>query len=195
MKLLLSLPVFPARLLQTASDAETLLLRRAREGDREAIGLLLGRSQGKIFALAFQILRDREAAEDAAQEILLRAFHKMPQFRGESEFSTWLYRLALNYCLEQKRGLKRRSELLELNFEAPAPTANHAQRLETRLALETALDGLPDDLRIALVLREWHGKSYDEIAAILRVPSGTVRSRLHQARKRFQVIWEAQNAD
>lgn len=195
MKFLFPLAVFPARILQTASDAETLLLRRARDGDREAIGLLLGRSQGKIFALAFQILHDREAAEDAAQEILLRAFGKMPQFRGESEFSTWLYRLALNYCLEHKRGLARRSALLEANFEAPAPTPNHAQRLETRFALEAALDGLPDELRITLILREWHELSYDEIALILRVPLGTVRSRLHEARKRFQTIWEAQNAD
>ncbi|PQV65187.1 RNA polymerase sigma-70 factor, ECF subfamily [Abditibacterium utsteinense] len=195
MKFLLPLPVFPTRILQSASDAETLLLRRAREGDREAIGLLFGRSQHKIFALAFQILRDREAAEDAAQEILLRAFHKMPQFRGESEFSTWLYRLALNYCLEQKRGLKRRNALLESNFEAPTPTANHAQRLETRLALEMALDSLPEELRLTLILREWHGLSYDEIALVLRVPVGTVRSRLHQARKRFQTIWEAHNAD
>ena len=195
MKILLPAPVCLPRFLKTASEAETLLLRRAREGDREAVGLLFDRSHGKIFALAFQILRNREAAEDAAQEILLRAFEKMPQFRGESEFSTWLYRLALNYCLEQKRGLARREALLEARIEAPAPVEGHARRVETRLGLEAALDALPDDLRITLILREWHGLSYDEIALVLRVPLGTVRSRLHEARKRFQAIWEAQNAD
>jgi RNA polymerase sigma-70 factor (ECF subfamily) len=175
--------------------AEAALLRRARDGDREAIGVLFGRSRERIFGLAFQILRDEGAAEDAAQEILLRAFEKMPGFRGESEFSTWLYRLALNHCLERRRIIERRDALAQWNLETPRDISSPERRIETRLALESALDELSEPLRIALILREWHELSYDEIAAILNLPLGTVRSRLNEARRRFRAIWEAQNAE
>ncbi|HEX8463139.1 MAG TPA: sigma-70 family RNA polymerase sigma factor [Abditibacterium sp.] len=178
-----------------ASNAQAELLRRARDGDREAIGVLFGRSRQRIFGLAFQILRDEGAAEDAAQEILLRAFEKMPQFRGESEFSTWLYRLALNHCLERRRISQRRDALAEIHLETPRDTSSPEKRIETRLALETALDELSEPLRIALILREWHELTYDEIASILNLPVGTVRSRLSEARRRFRHIWEAQNAE
>lgn len=184
------------RLFPTISAAETQLLQRAQNGEREAIAVLFGRHRDKICRLAFQILRENDAAEDAAQEILLRAFEKMPTFRGESEFSTWLYRVALNHCLEKKRVLERRAALFEQQIEpSQPPPENIAQRVENRLALEGALDALPETLRVTLILRQWHELSYDEIAAILNIPGGTVRSRLHEARRQFRLIWEAQNAD
>ena len=172
------------------SRAEAELLRRARDGQREAIALLLGRNRERILNLAFAILRDREAAEDAAQEIFLRAFAKLPLFRGESEFSTWLYRLALNYCLENKRLQTRRDDLLHgfaSQNEALAPSV--ASCAETRQLLEIALEELGEGQRVALILREWQGLSYEEIAQVLHLPVGTVRSRLHEARRRFQAKW------
>ncbi|MBW3637525.1 MAG: sigma-70 family RNA polymerase sigma factor [Armatimonadetes bacterium] len=190
---LLPLPHALARRLARNSH-ERDLLRRAQNGDREAVAVLLGRHREAVGRLCFQILRERERAEDAAQEILLRAFEKMPQFRGESEFSTWLYRVALNHCLEIKRTSTRRESLFGGEEEARS-TADFSPRSDTRMALETALDALPEPLQIVLVLRQWHDQSYEQIGAILNLPTGTVKSRLHQARREFCRIWEAQNAE
>ena len=173
--------------------AEENLLRRARNGEREAVALLFGRSRQQIVALCFHVLRDREAAEDAAQEVLLRAFEKMPGFRGESEFATWLYRLALNHCLEQSRKSTRRAGLDERALEAPQHAPDPTAQIDTRLAVERALDQLAEVPRLMLILREWHELSYEEIAAILRVPVGTVKSRLNHARRDFRLFWEQDN--
>jgi RNA polymerase sigma-70 factor (ECF subfamily) len=175
------------------SSNERELLLRARTGEREAVAILLHRHRTPIFRLCFQILRDSDAAEDAAQEVLLRGFEKMPGFRGESEFSSWLYRIALNHCLEVKRTLARREAL-----QPESPTCHSVDfsgRVDTRLAMENALDALPESLRVVLILRQWHEKSYDEIATILSLPLGTVKTRLHQARGQFRQIWETQNGD
>jgi RNA polymerase sigma-70 factor (ECF subfamily) len=132
-------------------------------------------------------------AEDAAQEVLLRAMEKMPGFRAESEFSTWVYRIALNYCLEIRRTAQRREALAPP--DEVAHTRDFSSRVDTRLALENALDALPEAQRIALILRQWHDKSYAEIGDILGLPAATVKSRLYEARQQFQRIWEAQNAE
>ena len=175
--------------LMTRGRAETQLLQRAQSGEREAIQILVGRHRERVLNLAFSLLRDRAEAEDAAQEIFLRAFGKLPGFRGESEFSTWLYRLALNFCLERCRVQARRDELLEACDLLPTNGENIARRVEMREQLHCALDGLSEPLRLALILREWQGLSYQEIAEVLRLPVGTVRSRLHQARQKFQQKW------
>lgn len=184
-------------MLRHSESAEAALLWRARAGDDEAIAVLLGRHRTRLTNLCFQILRDRESAEDAAQEILLRALHKLPGFRGESEFGAWLYRLTLNFCLEKRRLERRRAELLERHLGESGKAASHAgeARTETRQMLEIALDELSEPLRVALLLREWQGFSYEEIAEILQLPVGTVRSRLHQARAQFRRSWEKLNAE
>jgi RNA polymerase sigma-70 factor (ECF subfamily) len=175
------------------SSNEREILAKARQGEKEAVTLLLHRHRTPIFRLCFQLLRDNDAAEDAAQEVLLRAFEKMPQFRGESEFSSWLYRVALNHCLEVRRTQQRREALAPEN-----PTTysrDFANRVDTRQALENTLDALPEPLRVVLILRQWHEKSYEEIAAILTLPLGTVKTRLHQARAQFRQVWEVENGD
>ncbi|RYG62387.1 sigma-70 family RNA polymerase sigma factor, partial [bacterium] len=136
-----------------------------------------------------QVLRDREMAEDATQEVFLRVFQRLPLFRGESEFSTWVHRLTLNYCLERRRVQVRRNDLMEglVPESDSAPCVSKA--VETSQLLEIALNDLGDGLRVALILREWQGLSYEEIAEILHLPVGTVRSRLHEARRRFQAKW------
>jgi RNA polymerase sigma-70 factor (ECF subfamily) len=177
------------RFLKAVSRAEADLLRRAREGEREATALLLNRHRDKIFRLAFQVLRDRETAEDATQEIFLRVFQRLPHFRGESEFSTWVYWLTLNYCIERRRTQIRRDTLLDGLEEEKSAEMSVSKRVETRQLLDIALDDLGEGLRVALILREWQGLSYEEIAQILHLPVGTVRSRLHEARRRFQAKW------
>ncbi len=189
----LTWPRLARRCLSESAEAD--ILRRAQNGEREAVALLFNRSRERIVALCFQILRDRDGAEDAAQEVLLRAFDKMPLFRGESEFSTWLYRLALNHCLEQSRKATRRAGLDATALDAPHSTPDIAAQVETRMALERALDQLDETPRLMLVLREWHELSYEEIAAILRVPVGTVKSRLSHARRDFRRCWEADNGE
>ena len=185
-------PAFPSRL---EASAEAELLRRARDGDRDAIGVLYARFRDRMVSLAFGVLRDHQGAEDAAQEVLLRAFDKMPVLHSESEFSSWLYRLALNLCLDRKRALLRRAGLLERAPETPRTIPSPAARIETRLALEGALDELDESSRMILMLREWHELSYDEIAAVLQIPLGTVRSRLSAARREFRRVWEEQDAE
>lgn len=188
-------PLASVRPAALQASAEAQLLRRAREGDREAIGVLYGRFRDRMVALAFGVLRDRESAEDAAQEVLLRAFEKMPPLQSEGEFTAWLYRLALNLCLDRKRALDRRAHLLQRAPEPPTLAPDHARQVETRLALERALDELDEPLRLVLMLREWHELSYDEIAAVLRLPLGTVKSRLNAARGEFRRVWEAQDGE
>lgn len=162
---------------------EARLVSQARNGEVAALDALMNAHRGRILNLAWQILRDHEAAEDAAQEAFVRVFSKLPTFRGNSSFGTWLYRVALNVCLERKRALK--PENIREDEETVAPSSNS----EMKMALEWALDQLPEPHRVALILREWHGLNYEEITAICSVPVGTVRSRLHEGRARFRQIW------
>ncbi len=183
-------------MLRRGESAEAALLRRARDGEREAISILVNRHRTRLTNLAFQILRDRTDAEDAAQEILLRALDKLPTFRGESEFSSWLYRLTLNFCLEKRRLDLRRAEILAAHLgESPTEIASCERQLETRQLIARALDALSEPQRVALLLREWQGFSYQEIAQILQLPIGTVRSRLSKARRQFQVAYQAQQSE
>ena len=183
-------------MLRRGESAEAAILRRARDGEREAISILVNRHRTRLTNLAFQILRDRESAEDCAQEILLRALDKLPSFRGESEFSSWLYRLTLNFCLEKRRLDVRRAEILAGHLgDEPTEIASCEAQLETRELIERALDALSEPQRVALLLREWQGFSYEEIAEILQLPIGTVRSRLSHARRQFQVAYQAQQSE
>ena len=184
-------PVLPARLQM---DAPAELLQRARAGDRDATSVLYARFRDRMIALAFGIVRERAEAEDCAQEILLRAFDKMPILASESEFSAWLYRLAINYCLDRKRKLDRRQTISHAAPQ-PEPHARFDAQIETRLALERALDELSESARLTLMLREWHELNYEEIAQITNVPVGTVKSRLNHARREFRRVWEAHNAE
>ncbi len=175
----------PPLLLGAASaplSDEARLLERARRGEVGALDCLLNAHRGRILNLCFQVLRVEADAEDAAQETFVRAFSKLDSFRGASGFGTWLYRVALNVCLERRR-MGRPTEALSDELHAP-PTSP-----DERLALEWALDQLSEPLRLALILREWHGLSYEEIAGALHLPIGTVRSRLSAAREEFRRVW------
>ena len=150
----------------------------------------MNRHRARILNLAFQITRDRDLAEDCAQEAFVRAFSKLNLFRAQSSFATWLYRIALNVALEKTRGsltIQSRSldEQEELQGELKAPSTD----FDNRMAPEWALDQISSPLRIALILREWHGLTYEEIALVCEVPIGTVRSRLSAARDEFRRVW------
>ena len=186
MVLPLSPPIFVTQAPPRAGD-EAHLIERARAGEIGALDELMNRHRARILNLAFQITRDRDLAEDCAQEAFVRAFSKLNMFRAQSSFATWLYRIALNVALEKTRQTLTMREVGQESIEETivAPTTD----FDNKMALEWALDQLSPTLRIALILREWHGLSYEEIASVCEVPLGTVRSRLSAARLEFQRVW------
>ena len=170
------------------SDLE--LVRRAQRNERGAFDLLVLRYQHKVIKLVARLLRDQTEAEDVAQEAFVKA-----SFRGDSAFYTWLYRIAVNtarnaIASRQRRPLDYETELSENEQAALASKMRHtdtpeanALSEEIRATVNEAIEQLPEDLRTAIVLREVEGLSYEEIAAAMDCPVGTVRSRIFRARE------------
>ena len=172
---------------------EAAWLARARAGDEAAYRWLLGRYRARVVRLAAHVLRREGEAEDVAQEAFLRAFRRLPSFRGEGRFSAWLFGIAVRLCLDRRRSAWWAREVSE-EAAPPSPPlslASPAGAADTRLLVGTLLDRLSPPMRAALVLREMEGLEYDEIAATLGIPVGTVRSRLHSARAQFRALWTA----
>lgn len=176
----------------------TELTARARAGDRDAFARLVEANQHKIYTLALRMTGNPDDAAELAQEAFLRAWRGLPGFQGESSFSTWLYRLASNVCIDFLRQEKRRrgAGLVSLDgddaaAEVPDPRLTpegEAERRELRQAVERGLEQLSSDHRQVLVLRELEGLSYAEIADALALEVGTVKSRLTRARLALRKI-------
>ncbi len=187
-------PLWESGPKSVAGDTDRELVRRVKAGDRTAFDVLFARYQHKICTLIARHLSDPAEAEDVAQEAFVKAFRALPRFRGESSFYTWLYRIAINAARNHALAQSRRPPSADIDAE-DAQHLDGAQRLATaetpeavamRDELAAEIDGaiaaLPDDLRIALTLREFEGLSYERIAAIMECPVGTVRSRIFRAR-------------
>jgi len=162
------------------------LLERLRAGDARAFEELVIAYQHRVFGVALRMLGSRAEAEEIAQEVFLRAYRAIGEFRGEARLGTWLYGIASRLCLNRlaspDRRLARGDEALA-DVAAPTPDAAiAAERAELDAALRAAIAGLPEDRRLVLVLRDVEGLSYEEIAETLAIDPGTVRSRLHRAR-------------
>ncbi len=171
---------------------ESLLIEHCRAGETGAFDDLMAQHQDRIFNLCLWHLRDSEAAADATQEVFIRAFRSLHTFRGDCAFSTWLHRIAVNIAWDQAHNRRRRPMPLSslesenaLSFE-PADcgdTPDEAlSRRERRHAVREAVVALPEHHRMVLVLFDIRGYAYAEIAQILQLPIGTVRSRLNRAR-------------
>jgi RNA polymerase sigma-70 factor, ECF subfamily len=165
------------------------LITDALNGETTAFGCLVERYQSRLYAALVQLVSNREEAEDLMQEAFVHAFVKLETFRGDSAFFTWLYRIAYNLTIDFRR--RRRAETVLdrtqiLPTNEPLDTAESAQqrleRSERAEQLYLALDSLESDRRDILILRDIEGFSYQEVARILDLPIGTVRSRLHRAR-------------
>jgi RNA polymerase sigma-70 factor (ECF subfamily) len=169
---------------------ERAWLDRCALGDEKAIRWVIRRYRERIVRLASHVLHNPRDAEDVAQEAFVKAFRQIDQFRGESGFYAWLYRIVINLCLDRMR---RKCSTAELSFEATIlPTIHgHNPDLDKRLAVEQILDTLSPPMRAALVLREVEGMDYAEISEVLQIPLGTVRSRLNTAREQFRKRWIA----
>lgn len=177
-------------------DADWKLVERVQRGDKQAFDLLVVKYQRKLFRLLSRLVRDQSEIEDVAQEAFIKAYRALPNFRGESAFYTWLYRIAINtaknYLVAQGRRAPTQTEAdIEdaENFEdgESLRTEDTPDRMllskQVAEAVNRAIERLPEELRTAIVLRELEGLSYDEIAASMNCPIGTVRSRIFRARE------------
>ncbi len=182
------------------AEADALLVDRVKHGDARAFELLVVKYQRRIERLIARMVRDVDLVQDIAQETFIRAYRAMPQFRGESAFYTWLYRIAVNTAKKALMELKRDPLITESARLGRDEDGEETSRLENELsdgetpdnmlasrqvaaAVNTAIEALSDDLRQAILLREIEGLSYEEIATVMNCPIGTVRSRIFRARE------------
>ncbi|MBK9179929.1 MAG: RNA polymerase sigma factor [Acidimicrobiales bacterium] len=174
------------RVLDHADDAT--LVAAARSGDEAALDVLLRRHYPRIHALCRRLTGDDHDALDASQEALLAVTRGLARFDGRAAFTTWLYRVTTNACLDELRRRQRRPTVLDdvrLEHRASRHTDHGpglAEAVTDRLAVDEALAGLPPEFRAAVVLRDLCGLDYAEIADVLGVPPGTVRSRIARGR-------------
>lgn len=172
---------------------ESSLIKRATEGDNEAFESLMSAYERKVYALCLRMMGNRQDGEDAAQEAMVRIWQKLPQYRGEAAFSTWVYRVTASACTDaiRKRSLRAQPSLeamREEGFEPQdgAPTPQQAlESAERREAMRRAIAGVPEQMRSVFLLRDVHGLSVEETARVLHVSSGTVKSRLSRAREKI----------
>ncbi len=177
-------------------DIDQQLVERVQRGDKGAFDLLVVKYQRKIFRLLSRLIRDSAEVEDVAQEAFIKAYRALPNFRGDSAFYTWLYRIAINtaknHLVSQGRRAPTSTET-EIEDAETFDDGEHLRDLNTPEAMllsrqvadavNRAIERLPEDLRTAVVLRELEGLSYEEIAETMNCPIGTVRSRIFRARE------------
>jgi RNA polymerase sigma-70 factor (ECF subfamily) len=181
------------------ADADALLVERVKLGDMRAFEMLVVKYQRRIERLIGRMVRDADLVQDIAQESFIRAYRALPQFRGESAFYTWLYRIAVNTAKKALVDLRRDPLILESSMrggddneetsraenelsDGETPEALLASK-EIAAAVNAAIEALSEDLRQAITLREIEGLSYEEISEIMNCPIGTVRSRIFRARE------------
>ena len=165
-------------------------MAEARRGDAAAFNALVTAYQDRVFNMANRMLRNREDAADISQEVFLTAYKALDRFEERARFSTWLYRITVNKCRDEirRRGSKKHTRPVSLDAAATEPAAraagpsDHAEAHELHDRIEGAIANLPEDVREVLLLRDTQDLAYEEIAAIVDVPVGTVRSRLNRAR-------------
>lgn len=184
----------------TESDADALLVERVKRGDVRAFEMLVVKYQRRIERLIGRMVRDVDLVPDIAQETFIRAYRALPQFRGESAFYTWLYRIAVNTAKKALMDLKRDPLVTESALASRDEDGDETSRVENELsdgetpeallaskeiaqAVNAAIEALSEDLRQAITLREIEGLSYEEIADVMNCPIGTVRSRIFRARE------------
>ena len=183
---------------------ERLLISKAKAGDVEAFEQLIEAYQKKVYNLVLRMTGNQDDAADLAQEAFISVFRSISGFKEQSSFSTWVYRITTNVCLDEIRKRKNRKVISideeihmddgdikrQVISEEPLPD-ELAEREELRSIVNAAINSLPEDQRIVLTLRDLNGLSYDEIAKILDCPGGTVKSRINRARQALRNVLSA----
>jgi len=186
------------RFLSYSKLSDLDLVTRARNGDRKALDALVERHSPRVNRLAAQLLEDLEEARDAAQESLVKLCTRLRQFRGDAQFATWLHRLVVNTCRDRMAWQRvRRTEPLpddDISGGDDGDLARIAVLGDLRRDVAEALSKLSRNQRIAVVLRDSFGLSYEEIARVARMPVGTAKCYVHRARARLRARLEEQAA-
>ena len=171
------------------------LVLRVQKGDKRAFDLLVLKYQYKLQAIVGRFIRDTDEVADVTQEAFIKAYRALAKFRGDSQFYTWLYRIAINTAKNHLVSKSRRPANTDIDVEDAEQFANNEKLIddatpensimtdELAAIIKSALSALPEDLRTALTLREFEDMSYEDIAAIMDCPVGTVRSRIFRARE------------
>jgi RNA polymerase sigma-70 factor (ECF subfamily) len=179
----------------SSQHSDQQLVERVQRGDKRAFDLLVLKYQHKIFGLVSRYLRDSSEIQDVAQEAFIKAYRALPNFRGDSAFYTWLYRIAINTAKNHLMSKSRRPPGTDIDvedaqyFEGDSPLRdienpeNTLYAEELKQVVATAMNKLPEDLCTAVTLREFEGLSYEDIADVMECPVGTVRSRIFRARE------------
>ena len=183
-----------------ASLTDLELVQRVQSGDKKSFDILVLKYQHKVIGLITRYVHDPDTAMDVAQEAFIKAYRGLKNFRGESAFYTWLYRIAINseknYIVSQNRRLPDSDidaeEAEQIGGESAlkeyASPEHEMLKDEIQAAVTQAIDALPEDLRTAIILRELEGMSYEEIAVTMECPIGTVRSRIFRARESIDKV-------
>lgn len=177
-------------------DIDQQLVERVQRGDKQAFGLLVDKYRRKLGRLLSRFIRDQAEVEDVVQEAFIKAYRALPNFRGESAFYTWLYRIGINTAKNYLVSMGRRpqtSNEIDVDDAENFEDGDELRTLDTpetelmtqeiAKTVQLAIDALPEDLKTAIVLREIEGLSYEEIATMMDCPIGTVRSRIFRARE------------
>ena len=179
-------------------DPDFELVRQAKAGDKSAFGKLVTCYYEMVYVVVFGVVSNAEVARDLTQDVFLKIYRDLARFEGKSKFKTWLYRIAVNAAIDQIRrkrpsvsleGYEKDGESVPIQIPDchPGPS-EQASRSEWKQRIEAAINKLSPEHRAVLVLREWQGLSYDEIAETLNVQIGTVMSRLYYARKKLTEV-------
>ena len=178
-----------------AEQTDKQLVERVQKGDQRAFDLLVLKYQHKVASIVGQYIQDFHEVQDVVQETFIKAYRALKNFRGESQFYTWLYRIAVNTAKNYLVARNRRPPARDVdvneaeffsgsdNLKEIASPENQLYREELEKVVDLAIKGLPEDLRSAVTLREFEGLSYEEIAEVMECPVGTVRSRIFRARE------------
>jgi RNA polymerase sigma-70 factor (ECF subfamily) len=184
----------------TAAETDQQLVAKVQKGDSRAFDLLVLKYQHRIFGLISRYVRDTDEVQDVAQEAFIKAYKALPNFRGESAFYTWLYRIAINTAKNYLVSRSRRPPGTDVELEDAEyfdsggglrdieNPENALFGAELKAVVEGAISALPEDLRTAITLREFDGLSYEDIADIMDCPVGTVRSRIFRAREAIDAL-------
>jgi RNA polymerase sigma-70 factor, ECF subfamily len=179
-------------------DNEHSLIQRAQKGDPDAFATLVDEHQRYVYNLAFRVVKDENEALDLTQETFIRAWTALPNFRGQSQFRTWLYRITTNLCYNRLPNLRRSladlgDDVLPDLPESEERNSNPLRQIESseaRIHLHHAIDQLDANYKILIVMRYHDELSYDEIASLLNLPLGTVKTGLFRAREKLRLALE-----
>lgn len=177
---------------------EQNLVARASQGDTNAFEALVRLHERYVFNLALRVVRDYDEAADLAQQAFIRAWHALPDFRGEARFRTWLYRIVTNVCLSRIPHMRRELAALEMNEEAlflseeGSQPEQHLLDTHLRASIQQAFAELPEGYRLLVTLRHLQGMSYEEIAQVTDLPLGTVKTGIFRARRLLRLALEGE---